>query len=70
MVNPCIVAPGPVTLKAGEPLRLRYRLVDPRRTAARRVADSTLQQWRGDDLIAVTQIRPDASPVECEGAMP
>jgi hypothetical protein len=27
MVNPCIVAPGPVTLKAGQPLRLRYRLV-------------------------------------------
>jgi len=27
MVNPCIVAPGPVTLKKGEPLRLRYRLV-------------------------------------------
>ncbi|MGQ9573875.1 MAG: PmoA family protein [Thermoguttaceae bacterium] len=27
MVNPCIVAPGPVVLKAGHPLRLRYRLV-------------------------------------------
>ena len=27
MLNPCIVAPGPVTIKAGEPLRLRYRLV-------------------------------------------
>ncbi|MFZ5832149.1 MAG: DUF6807 family protein [Planctomycetota bacterium] len=27
MINPCIVAPGPVELKAGEPLRLRYRLV-------------------------------------------
>ncbi|MHB8861563.1 MAG: DUF6807 family protein [Pirellulaceae bacterium] len=27
MVNPCIVAPGPVSLKAGETLRLRYRLV-------------------------------------------
>lgn len=27
MVNPCIVAKGPVPLKAGEPLRLRYRLV-------------------------------------------
>ncbi len=27
MVNPCIVAPGPVTLKKGKPLRLRYRLV-------------------------------------------
>lgn len=27
MINPCIVAPGPVTLKAGQPLRLRYRLV-------------------------------------------
>lgn len=27
MVNPCIVAPGSVKLKQGEPLRLRYRLV-------------------------------------------
>jgi len=27
MVNPCIVAPGPVQLKQGQPLRLRYRLV-------------------------------------------
>ena len=27
MVNPCIVAPGPVTIKKGEPLTLRYRLV-------------------------------------------
>jgi len=27
MVNPCIVAPGPVPLKAGQPLRLRYRLL-------------------------------------------
>jgi hypothetical protein len=27
MINPCIVAPGPVTLKVGQPLRLRYRLI-------------------------------------------
>lgn len=27
MINPCIVAPGPVKLEAGQPLRLRYRLV-------------------------------------------
>jgi len=27
MINPCIVAPGPVRLEAGRPLRLRYRLV-------------------------------------------
>lgn len=27
MVNPCIVAKGPVTIKKDEPLRLRYRLV-------------------------------------------
>jgi hypothetical protein len=27
MLNPCIVAPGPVTIKAGEPLVLRYRVV-------------------------------------------
>jgi hypothetical protein len=27
MVNPCIVAPGPVAVKAGQTLRLRYRLV-------------------------------------------
>lgn len=27
MLNPCIVAPGPVTVKAGQTLRLRYRLV-------------------------------------------
>ena len=27
MVNPCIVAPGPVTMRKGQPLELRYRLV-------------------------------------------
>lgn len=27
MINPCIVAPGPVALEAGQMLRLRYRLV-------------------------------------------
>jgi len=27
MVNPCIVAPGAVTIKKGRPLKLRYRLV-------------------------------------------
>lgn len=27
MLNPCIIAPGPVALKAEEPLRLRYRVV-------------------------------------------
>ena len=27
MVNPCIVAPGPVTIKKGQTLRLRYGLV-------------------------------------------
>lgn len=27
MVNPCIVAPGPVTIKQDQPLRLRYTLV-------------------------------------------
>jgi hypothetical protein len=27
MLNPCIVAPGPVVLKAAQPLRLRYRVV-------------------------------------------
>ena len=26
MINPCIVAPGPVVLKKGKPLRLRYRV--------------------------------------------
>jgi hypothetical protein len=27
MVNPCIVAPGPVTIDSGKVLRLRYRVV-------------------------------------------
>lgn len=27
MLNPCVVAPGPVTIKANEPLVLRYRVV-------------------------------------------
>lgn len=27
MINPCIVAPGPVNLKEGKPLHLRYRVV-------------------------------------------
>lgn len=27
MINPCVVAPGELVLKAGEPLRLRYKVV-------------------------------------------
>lgn len=27
LLNPCITAPGPVVIKAGQPLRLRYRVV-------------------------------------------
>ncbi len=27
MLNPCVIAPGPLTIKGGEPLRLRYRVV-------------------------------------------
>jgi hypothetical protein len=27
MLNPCVVAPGPLVLKAGKPLTLRYRVV-------------------------------------------
>ncbi len=43
MINPCIVAPGAVTLKAGDPLVLRYRVVafdgDLPREAIARSAD-------------------------------
>jgi hypothetical protein len=46
MVNPCIVAPGPVTLKQGQPLRLRYRLVvHDGPVPADLLADLT-RQWR------------------------
>jgi hypothetical protein len=47
MLNPCIVAKGPVTIKEGQPLRLRYRLVvhdGPTPVALlKRLSD----EWRG-----------------------
>ncbi len=47
MLNPCIVAPGPVKLKQGEPLRLKYRLVvhdgPPPMARLKKLSD----QWRG-----------------------
>ena len=43
MLNPCVVAPGPVAIKAGEPLVLRYRVV---------AADGAVQAKRLDDLAA------------------
>jgi len=46
MLNPCIVARGPVTLKAGEPLRLRYRLVVHDGPAPSDLLKKLTEEWR------------------------
>jgi hypothetical protein len=47
MVNPCIVAPGPVTIKKGQPLRLRYRLVVHDGPTPTELLAELTKQWRG-----------------------
>jgi hypothetical protein len=49
MVNPCIVAPDPVTLKAGQPLRLRYRLVVHDGPPPTGLLAELTKQWRAKD---------------------
>ena len=46
MLNPCIVAPGPVTIKAGQPLRLRYRLVVHDGPVPVALLKELTQEWR------------------------
>jgi len=46
MLNSCIVAPGPVALKAGRPLRLRYRLVVHDGPALLELLGELAKQWR------------------------
>ena len=45
MLNPCIVAPGEVQLKAGEPLVLRYRVVAHDGQTPREVLDRLAKEW-------------------------
>ena len=45
--NPCIVAPGPVTIKQGQPLRLRYRLVVHDGAAPAGLLAALAREWRG-----------------------
>lgn len=47
MVNPCIVAKGPVKLKTKEPLRLRYRLVVHDGEPPTALLERLSRQWRG-----------------------
>ncbi len=46
MINPCIVAPGPVTIKKGQPLVLRYRLVVHDGPAPVKLLDRLASGWR------------------------
>lgn len=46
MVNPCIVAPAPVTVKKGHALRLRYRLVVHDGPAPVELIEKLSGQWR------------------------
>jgi hypothetical protein len=46
MLNPCIVAHGPVELKAGRPLRLRYRLVVHDGPVPTRLLNQLAAEWR------------------------
>ena len=48
MVNPCIVAKGPVTIKQGEPLRLRYRLVVHDGPTPKETLAGLAKQWRSE----------------------
>ena len=48
MVNPCIVAPGPVKVKQGEPLRLRYRLVIHDGPTPFPLLRERSDEWRGE----------------------
>ncbi len=46
MMNPCIVARGPVQMREGEPLRLRYRLVVHDGPPPVEVLAALAEQWR------------------------
>ena len=48
MVNPCIVAPGEVTIKKGQPLRLRYRVVVHDGPPPADVLAKLTKAWRGN----------------------
>jgi hypothetical protein len=45
MLNPCIVAPGEVQLKAGKPLVLRYRVVAHDGPTPRELLDRLAKEW-------------------------
>ncbi len=46
MLNPCIVAPGKVVLKAGERLELRYRVVAHDGPTPRELLNELAREWR------------------------
>ena len=48
MINPCIVAPGAVTLKAKTPLVLKYRVVAHDGEAPRELLGKLAREWRGE----------------------
>lgn len=49
MINPCIVAPGEVKLKAGKPLVLRYRVVTFDGKLPKAALDSLATEWAAVD---------------------
>ncbi len=46
MINPCIVAPGPVNLKEGKPLHLRYRVIVHDGPTPVELLKSLSSEWR------------------------
>ena len=48
MINPCITAAGPITIKKGQPLVLRYRLVAHDGPAPLELLRELSTQWRGE----------------------
>jgi hypothetical protein len=46
MLNPCIVAPKEVTMKAGVPLVLRYRVVVHDGPTPRALLNNLAKDWR------------------------
>ena len=46
VLNPCIVAPSAVKLKAGQPLRLRYRVVAFDGTLPQALLNGLVSDWK------------------------
>ena len=58
MVNPCIVAPGPIKIDKGQTLQLRYRLVVHDGPAPVKLLKRLIDEWRQHARTEVFQLEP------------